>query len=158
PLGVFSGAVFLAALNPFLLAGSAVDSVATTAVNLWNYNRLSPREREALVRYRTIIQRDTRTYDASEIVQGVQSLGAKRASALCDQAVADSKRALDAENLDVARYHVTCAQALPDCASRVAKTQERLAEALAKRTAADEATLWPSDDAIVPARSLEAED
>ena len=158
PLGVFSGAVFLAALNPFLLAGSAVDSVATTAANLWNYNRLSPREREALVRYRTIIQRDTRTYDASEIVQGVRTLGAKRASALCDQAVASGKSALDAGNLDVARYHVTSAQVLPDCADRVAKTQERLAEALAKRAAADEASLWPADDAIVPVGSLEAED
>ncbi|HKA28958.1 MAG TPA: hypothetical protein VKH82_06265 [Candidatus Binatia bacterium] len=158
PLGVFSGAVFLAALNPFLLAGSAVDSVATTAVNLWNYNRLSPREREALVRYRTIIQHDTRTYDASEIVQGVRSLGAKRASALCDHVIASGKSALDAGNLDVARYHVASAQALPDCASRVAKTQERLAEALAKRATADEAALWPSDDAIVPAGSLEAED
>jgi hypothetical protein len=78
PLGVFSGAVFLAALNPFLLAGSAVDSVATTAVNLWNYNRLSPREREALVHYRTVIQHDARTYDASEVVHGVQSLSANQ--------------------------------------------------------------------------------
>jgi tetratricopeptide (TPR) repeat protein len=158
PLGVFSGAVFLAALNPFLLAGSAVDSVATTAVNLWNYNRLSPREREALVRYRTVIQHDVRTYDASEVVQGVQTLSAKRAAALCDQTVGDAKRALDAGDLDVARYYVTSAQQLPDCDKQIAKTQERLAEALAKRAAADEASLWPADDAIVPAGSLEAED
>jgi tetratricopeptide (TPR) repeat protein len=158
PLGVFSGAVFLAALNPFLLVGSAVDSVATTAVNLWNYNRLSPREREALVRYRTSIQHDVRTYDASEVVQGVQTLSAKRGAALCDQTVGDAKRALDAGNLDVARYHVTSAQQLPDCDKQVAKTQERLVEALAKRAAADEASLWPADNAIVPAGSLEAED
>src|SRR5262249_1041491 len=79
-------------------------------------------------------------------------------SALCDQVIASGKSALDAGNLDVARYHVASAQALPDCASRVAKTQERLAEALAKRATADEAALWPSDDAIVPAGSLEAED
>src|SRR5262249_42700315 len=61
PLGVFSGAVFLAALNPFLIAGSALDSAATTPVNLWNYNRLSPRERDALLRYRTLIEHDGRT-------------------------------------------------------------------------------------------------
>jgi tetratricopeptide (TPR) repeat protein len=158
PLGVFSGAVFLAALNPFLLAGSAVDSVATTAVNLWNYNRLSPREREALVRYRTVIQHDVRSYDASEVVQGMQTLSAKRAAALCDQTVARAKSALDAGDLDVARYYVRTAQQLPDCTPRVAKTKENLAEALAKRAAADEAELWPADDVILPAGSLEAED
>jgi tetratricopeptide (TPR) repeat protein len=158
PLGVFSGAVFLAALNPFLLAGSAVDSVATTAVNLWNYNRLSPREREALVHYRTVIEHDARTYDASEVVHGVQSLSAKRASALCDQTSGEAKRALDAHDLVVARYYVGSAQQLPDCAPRVAKTAERLAEALAKQSAADQAALWPADGVILPAGSLEAED
>src|SRR5262249_58554893 len=98
PMGVFSGAVFLAALNPFLLAGSAVDSVATTAVNMWNYNRLSPREREALVRYRTLIERDARTNDAPEIVQQVQALGAKRAAALCKDTVDLGTQALDADD------------------------------------------------------------
>src|SRR5207247_6552589 len=48
PLGIFSGGALLAALNPFLLAGSAADSVITTAVNLWHYDRLSTPEREAL--------------------------------------------------------------------------------------------------------------
>jgi len=158
PLGVFSGTVFLAALNPFLLAGSAVDSVATTAVNMWNYNRLSPREREALVRYRTLIERDARTNDAPEIVQQVQALGAKRAAALCKDTVDLGTQALDADDLDTARFQLTRAQRLPDCADRAAKPQERLAEMLAKRAAAEEAALWPADDAIAPADSLEASD
>lgn len=158
PLGVFSGTVFLAALNPFLLAGSAVDSVATTAVNLWNYNRLSPREREALVRYRTLIERDARTSDAREIVAEVQALGAKRAAALCTETVERGTQALDADDLDAARFYLTRALRLPDCAERARKPQERLAETLAKRSAAEEAALWPADDPILPAGSLEAED
>lgn len=158
PLGVFSGTILLAALNPFLLAGSAVDSVATTAVNLWNYNRLSPREREALVRYRTLIERDGRTSDAPEIVQEVQALGAKRAAALCKETVDRGTQALDADDLDAARFHLTRAQRLPDCADRTKKPQERLAETLAKRAAAEEAALWPADDLILPAGSLEADD
>jgi hypothetical protein len=144
PLGVFSGTIFLAALNPFLLAGSAVDSVATTAVNLWNYNRLSPREREALVRYRTLIQRDARTSDAPEIVQEVQALGAKRAEALCKETVTSGTRALDADDLDAARFYLTRAQRMPGCPDRAAKPQERLAGALAKRATDDEAALWPA--------------
>ncbi len=158
PLGVFSGAVFLAALNPFLIAGSAVDSVATTAVNLWNYNRLSPREREALVRYRTLIERDGRTDEAPEIVHEVQALGAKRAAALCDDTIASVKAALDSDDLDAARFYLGSAQRLPKCGERTSKLQQKLAEALAKRAAADEAALWPADQPILPAGSLEALD
>ncbi len=158
PLGVFSGTIFLAALNPFLLAGSAVDSVATTAVNLWNYNRLSPREREALVRYRTLIERDARTSDAPEIVAEVQALGVKRAAALCRDTIDRGTHALDADDLDAARFHLTRAQRLPDCADRARKPQERLAETLAKRATAEEAALWPADHVILPAGGLEAED
>jgi len=158
PLGVFSGAVFLAAINPFLIAGSAVDSVATTAMNLWNYNRLSPREREALVRYRTLIEHDGRTSDAPEIVHEVQALGAKRAEALCGDTIDSGKTALSADDLDAARFYLASAQRLPGCADRVAKPQEKLAEALAKRAAADEAMVWPADQPILPAGSLEAID
>jgi hypothetical protein len=158
PLGVFSGAVFLAAINPFLIAGSAVDSIATTAMNLWNYNRLSPREREALVRYRTMIAQDGRTSDAPEIVHEVQALGAKRAEAQCDDTIDSGKTALSADDLDAARFYLASAQRLPGCAVRVVKPQEKLAEALAKRAAADEAMDWPADQPILPARSLEAVD
>src|SRR5207253_10652002 len=56
PLGIFSGGALLAALNPFLLAGSAADSLITTAVNLWHYDRLSTPEREALARYRALLE------------------------------------------------------------------------------------------------------
>jgi tetratricopeptide (TPR) repeat protein len=158
PLGVFSGAVLLAAINPFLIAGSAVDSVATTAMNLWNYNRLSPREREALVRYRTMIAQDGRTSDAPEIVHQVQALGVKRAAALCDDTIDSSKEALSAENLEAARFYLTSAQRLPGCADRVKKPQEKLAQALAKHAAADEAMAWPADQPILPPGSLEALD
>src|SRR5207249_4904564 len=81
PLGIFSGAAVLAALNPFLLAGSAIDSVVTTAVNLWQYNRLSTPEREALARYGTLLEREPHTRDAPEISRAIRRLGAKRAAA-----------------------------------------------------------------------------
>src|SRR5262249_30239389 len=105
PLGGFSGAGLLAAINPLLISRSAVCGVATTAMNLWNYNRLSPREREALVRYRTMIAQDGRTSDAPEIVRQVQALGAKRAAALCDDTISSGKEALSAEDLDAARFY-----------------------------------------------------
>ncbi len=158
PLGVFSGTVFLAALNPFLLAGSAVDSVATTAVNLWNYNRLSAREREALVRYRALVRRDGRTSDAADIVREVQALGAKRAAALCEDTVARGTQALDDDDLDAARYYLGRAAQLPECERRAAKPTDRLADALAKRHASADAALWPADDVVLPAGGLEAGD
>ncbi len=158
PLGVFSGTVFLAALNPFLLAGSALDSVATTAVNLWNYNRLSPREREALVHYRTLIQRDGRTEDAPQIVREVQALGRKRAEAICKDLLDRGDTAMDDDDLDSARYWIGRAQQLPTCSERAAKPERRLAGALAKRGAAAEASRWPADDLVEPTNRLEALD
>jgi hypothetical protein len=158
PLGVFSGTVFLAALNPFLLAGSAVDSVATTAINLWNYNRLSPREREALVRYRTLIERDARTGDAPEIVHEVQALGRKRAAALCEDLVDRGKDAMEEDDLDAARYYLSRAERLPDCEERLAKPQERLGRELARRAAALEASEWPADHVLFPTSGVEATD
>src|SRR5207302_473059 len=83
PLGIFSGGALLAALNPFLLAGSAADSVITTAVNLWHYDRLSAPEREALARYRSLLEREPQTRDAPEIARAIRRLGTKRAAALC---------------------------------------------------------------------------
>ena len=150
---MFSGAVFLAALNPFLLAGSAVDSVATTAVNLWNYNRLSPREREALVRYRTLIERDGRTDDAPEIVQrGAGARREARRGAVRGDGRPAARRALDADDLDAARFYLGSAPAPARTApSEPPSRRRRLAEALAKRAAADEAALWPADD-VDPSR------
>src|SRR5207249_2574514 len=71
PLGIFSGGALLAALNPFLLAGSAADSVITTAVNLWHYDRLSAPKREALARYRSLLEREPQTRDAPEIARAI---------------------------------------------------------------------------------------
>jgi hypothetical protein len=127
-------------------------------VNLWNYNRLSSREREALVRYRNLIQRDARTDDAPVIVQEVQALGAKRAAALCKETVNRGTRMMEDGDLDAARFYLTRAQRLPECAERAAKPQEKLAEALAHRAAGREAALWPADDPILPAGTMEADD
>jgi len=109
PLGVFSGGILLAALNPFLLAGSAADSVITTAVNLWHYDRLSTPEREALARYATTLEREPRTRDAPEITRAIHRLGTKRAAALCDATVELADQSLDHHDLDHAAFYARAA-------------------------------------------------
>lgn len=158
PFGVFTGAAFLAALNPFLIAGSAVDAVATTAVNLWSYNRLSPPEREALARYKTLLRRDPRTSDAPDIVRAVQQLGQKRAEALCKETVGLGEKALDADDLDAARFYLTNAQRLDGCAEQVDEPLDDLAAAMAKHHTAEEAARWPADEPFLPVPGLEADD
>ncbi|TMA34939.1 MAG: hypothetical protein E6J79_15855 [Deltaproteobacteria bacterium] len=150
PLGVFSGTAFLAALTPFLLAGSAVDSVATTAVNLWHYGRLSPQEREALVHYRTLLEREPRTGDAPEIARAIRRLGTKRAAALCEETVATGKRALEADDLDHAAFFLVDAHHLDGCARKADRLLARADEARARRAARDEGQRWPVDDAPFP--------
>jgi hypothetical protein len=146
PLGVFSGAAFLAALNPFLLAGSAVDSVVTTAVNLWQYNRLSTPEREALARYRTLLDRAPRTQDAPEIARAIRRLGAKRAEAQCRETVQLAEKMLEADDLDHAAYYVHVAAELEGCAERSAEPREDLTDALAAHDRREDAGRWPVDD------------
>jgi tetratricopeptide (TPR) repeat protein len=148
PLGAFSSLSFLAALNPFLLAGTAVDAAATTAVNLWNYNALSPREREALVRYRTLLERVPDTADAPEVARAIRKLGAKQAKALCEDTVGSARRALDADDLDHARFYLASARRLDHCTDGVEKVTTRLSRALAVHDAREEAGAWPVDDPI----------
>jgi hypothetical protein len=150
PLGVFSGAAFLAALNPFILAGSAVDSLATTAVNLYHYNDLSPREREALVRYRRQLSRDPDTAATPDILDAVREINARRNTALCADTVTAARKAFDDEDLDRAQFYVMSASALDGCDDRIAKTRERVAAALARREAETEAARWPADDLRLP--------
>src|SRR5207245_2233822 len=109
-IGIFSGGARLAALNPFLLAGSAADSVITTAVNLWHYDRLSAPEREALARYRSLLEREPQTRDAPEIARAIRRLGTKRAAALCTDPLALAKKALDTNDLDHAAFYVHSAE------------------------------------------------
>ena len=157
PLGVFSGGVLLAALNPFLLAGSAIDSVATTAANLWHYGRLSRQEREALVHYRTLLEREPRTSDAPEIARAIRRLGTKRAAALCEETVATGKHALEADDLDHAAFYLVDAHHLEGCAGKAERLLARTDEARARRAARDEARRWPLDDAPFP-RVVELDD
>ncbi|HLK10207.1 MAG TPA: hypothetical protein VKW76_02390 [Candidatus Binatia bacterium] len=157
PLGLFSPTAFLAALNPLVLAGSAVDSLATTAVNLWNYDQLSPREREALVRYRTELERTPETDDAPAIARAIRRLGGKRAAALCAATVEAGATALDAGDLDHARFYLRDASRLDECEGKAAKPLDRLSTALARRAAREEAGRWPVDDPPLP-RGEEAED
>jgi hypothetical protein len=146
PLGIFSGAAFLAALNPFIMAGSAVDSAVTTAVNLWHYNRLSTPEREALARYQRQLEREPRTQDAPEIADAIRRLGAKRAAALCDDTLDRCTEALDDGDLDHAAFYVGEAADLDGCAERAEKPTKRLARARAERDAHEDAGRWPVDD------------
>lgn len=150
PLGVFSGAAFLAVVNPFLIAGSAVDSLATTAVNLYHYNDLSPREREALVRYRRQLSRDADTTATPEIRDVIHEINARRNTAVCTETLAAAEKALDAEDLDRARFYVESALALDGCEERVAKVRDRVVAALAHRDATAEAARWPADDLEQP--------
>ncbi len=150
PLGVFSGGVLLAAVNPFLAAGSALDSVVTTAVNLYHYNDLSPREREALVRYRRQLAKDPNTMAAPDIIDTVRSINAKRTEAVCKDTVAAAEKALDANDLDAARFYVESAGRLSGCDDKVAKIREKVSKALAIRSTRTEAARWPADDLELP--------
>ena len=146
PLGIFSGAAFLAALNPFIMAGSVVDSAVTTAVNLWHYNRLSTPEREALARYRRQLDREPRTQDAPEIAEEIRRLGAKRAAALCDDTIERATTALDDHDLDHAAYYVRAAAELDGCEERGEEPGRRLARARTQHEAQEDAGRWPADD------------
>ncbi|MCW5892428.1 MAG: hypothetical protein KIT14_18055 [bacterium] len=158
PLGALTPATALVAVNPFLMAGSALDSVVTTAVNLWNYDRLSSREREALARYRTLLERDPHTRDAPQIVAELQRLGAKRAAALCADAVDHVDAALDAGDLDAARFYVASANQLEGCDDALRKRRERVATALAKDAAGREAAGWPANELRLPTSPAEQAD
>lgn len=158
PLGVFTGTAFLAALNPFLLAGSAVDSVATTAINLWHYNRLTSPEREALVRYGSQLQKEPRTAEAPEIARAIHRLGEKRAQAFCTETVDLGERALKAGDLDHARFYLEHARDLDGCADEAKKPLDRLDGALARLKAEEEAGCWPVDDPPWPKPGDEARD
>lgn len=151
PLGIFSGAAALAVLNPFILAGSAVDSLATTAVNLYHYNDLSSREREALVRYRRQLARDANTTAAPEISQVVREINTRRNATACTDTVTAAKNALDDDDdLDRARFYLKSADALDGCGDRADKVRDKIATALAHRDAVSEAARWPADDLELP--------
>ena len=158
PLGVFSGTALLAAINPLLAAGSAVDSVITTAVNLWNYNRLTSREREALVRYRALLGREPATQDAPEIAHAIRRLGAKRLAALCRDTVQLGTRALKDDDIDRAQYYMESAARLEGCDDAPTALRDKVAHALAQRSVREETLRWPADEPIFPASDAEARD
>jgi len=158
PLGIFSGGALLAALNPFLLAGSAADSVVTTAINLWHYDRLSTREREALARYSTLLEREPDTRDAPEIARAIRRIGTKRSAALCDDTLQLATRALDTDDLDHAAFYARAAGQIEGCEERAAKPIARVDEARTRRAARDDAALWPVDDPPQPSSEAEARD
>ena len=158
PLGVFSGTAFLAALNPILLAGSFVDSVVTTAVNLWHYNRLSSPEREALARYGTLLEREPDTRDAPEIARAIRRLGPKRAAALCTETATLGTKALDSHDLDHAAFYLHDAERLDGCADKVERPLEHLTDELATHRAREEAGRWPVEQPPEPEPGPEAMD
>jgi hypothetical protein len=158
PLGVFSGAAFLAALNPILLAGSALDSLGSTAMNLWHYDHLSTPEREALARYQSVLEREPETTDAPEFAHAIRHLDAKRAAALCEQTVALGVRALEGDDLDRAAFYLGSARRMESCAGPAAKPTEHLEAARARSAAREDAGRWPVDDAPLPASDDEARD
>ena len=158
PLGIFSGGALLAALNPFLLVGSAADSVITTAVNLWHYDRLSAPEREALARYRSLLEREPQTRDAPEIARAIRRLGTKRAAALCKDTLELAQKALDTDDLDHAAFYAHAADRIDGCSDDAARPLARVNEARARRAAREEAGRWPIDDSPQPTSADELSD
>jgi tetratricopeptide (TPR) repeat protein len=158
PLGIFSGAAIAAVINPFMLAGSAADSIITTAVNLWNYNRLSTPEREALARYRSLLEREPRTRDAPEIAQAMRRLGTKRAAALCADTIRLGKKALDDHDLNHATYYLRSAGQIDGCQGKADDLLDDLKEARAVKAAHEEAATWPVDDPPQPSSTPELDD
>jgi tetratricopeptide (TPR) repeat protein len=146
PLGIFSGGALLAALNPFILAGSAADSLVTTAVNLWHYDRLTSPEREALARYQTLLERDPHTRDAPDIARAIRRLGEKRAEALCTTTVDLAKKAIDDRDVDHAVYYAHAAERVDGCDERARRPVEKVTDLERDREARDEAARWPVDD------------
>src|SRR5206468_152738 len=107
--------------------------------------RLAAPEREALARYRTLLEREPRTRDAPEIVRAVQRLGTKRAAALCAETLELAKKALDANDLDHAAFYAHSAARIDGCADEAARPLARANEARARRAAREEAGRWPID-------------
>src|SRR6185295_7880952 len=132
--------------------------IITTAVNLWNYNRLSTPEREALSRYRSLLEREPRTRDAPEIVQAMRRLGTKRAAALCDDTIRLGKKALDGHDLDHAAYYLQSAGRIDGCEGKADDPLDDLKEARAVKAAQEEAATWPVDDPPQPSSTAELED
>lgn len=151
PFGVFSGGALLAAVSPFLIAGSAVDSVATTAVNLWNWNDLSAPQREALVRYRAHLLREPAADDVPAAARALRALGQKRARALCEETTETGRQALDDGDLDRAAFWLRNAHTLDGCAAEARKPLEELLEKMAARGAEEEAGRWPVPEPVRPA-------
>jgi len=155
PFGVFTGGALLAAVNPILLAGSAVDSLATTATNLWRWNTLTTPQREALARYRTHLQREPRAPDAPEASRTLRRLSARRNRALCREALAAGDTAREQGNLPQAAFWYAEAQATEGCADNAAERSRRLATARAAHLDTEEAARWPARIPRYPADPLE---
>src|SRR5207249_3476383 len=133
-------------------------SLSTAAVNPVHSDRRPAPEREALARYRTLLEREPRTRDAPEIVRAVQRLGTKRAAALCAETLELAKKALDANDLDHAAFYAHSAARIDGCADEAARPLARVNEARARRAAREEAGRWPIDDPPQPTAADELND
>src|SRR5207244_4387214 len=120
--------------------------------------RLAAHEREALARYRALLEREPQTRDAPEIVRAIQRLGTKRAAALCADTLALAKKALDTNDLDHAAFYVHSAERIDGCADEAARPPARVNEARARRAAHEEAGRWPIDAPPQPTSADELSD
>jgi len=148
PFGL--GTNLLALVNPVLLAGSALDSVISTTRNVLRYDRLSTREREALARYHTAVDRDASSERSPELARATRKLGAKRRAALCKAAVRAADEALDDGALARAATNLRQAEQLEDCDDGLEKQRERLDEARREEASAYESAIWPATEAALP--------
>src|SRR5438093_2365961 len=109
----------------YQMAGMARDRGLKVACVLSASDRPGPPEREALARYRTLLEREPRTRDAPEIARAIRRLGTKRAAALCADTIEQAKKALDADDLDHAGFYAEAADRIDGCAGDAARPLAR---------------------------------
>jgi hypothetical protein len=151
PFGL--GSNLLAVVNPVLLASSALDAVIATTKNVWHYDDLPTRERDALASYHAAVARNAGSERSPALARVTQQLSAKRRAALCKDALRDTKKALDDGALPRAATRLRAADALDDCDTE--KLSDRLAAAQRAREQAREAAIWPQSDPALPRSSAE---
>jgi hypothetical protein len=131
----------LSVVNPILLAGVGLDSAASTAINLWNWRRPYPQEREALARYRQHLRRGS---TPEPVPQSVRGLRQKIAAADCKRAVRSARLAATTDP-ELASAHLRVAGVIRGCADDAEKAQAEIERDDTERRERLEAGRWPRD-------------
>jgi hypothetical protein len=140
PLGQLAS-LALSAINPAFLASAAIDSLASTAVNVWRWQRPRAEERQALSHYRQHFRRDGQP---AELRPTVHRLRRKIAAADCSRKIQAASAAAPSDPV-LAGVHLRAARAIRGCESLADEAQAQLKRDERERTAAGDKSLWPRD-------------